>query len=174
MQDLRPTMSLYFILGSRRDGMGFSGCFALQHFWNVTFKESMVRNFHIVWRESLNSGKTHDDTQALSGLAPAAAVDVTVKPAPGARGEKFSSSVTVTSPHVNKGESAKLLGPPKAAGLQFPHEITTDYSVQQSKSVLEPVSSVSPSISIKNTSATSASVSAQKLPSSNYSSSVVP
>lgn len=123
--------------------------------------------------ESLNSGQTHD-TQALSGLAPAAAVDVTVKPAPGARGEKFSSSVTISSPHVNKGESAKLLGPPKAAGLQFPHEITADYSVQQSKSVLEPVSSVSPSITIKDPSAASVSVSAQKLPSSNYSSSVVP
>ncbi|RZC69274.1 hypothetical protein C5167_032366 [Papaver somniferum] len=123
--------------------------------------------------ESLNSGQTHD-TQALSGLAPAAAVDVTVKPAPGARGEKFSSSVTISSPHVSKGEAAKLLGPPKAAGLQFPHEMTTDYSVQQSKSVLEPVSSVSPSITIKDPSAASVSVSAQKLPSSNYSSSVVP
>ncbi|KAI3918591.1 hypothetical protein MKX01_041911 [Papaver californicum] len=146
----------------------------------VSFKNSSALNpLHVnksggqMHVESLNSGQTHD-TQALSGFAPTAAVDVTVKQAPGTRGEKLSSLVTVSSPHVIKGESPKLLGPPKEAGLQFPHEITTDNSVQQSKSALEPVSSVSPSITIKDPSAAFVTVSAQKLPSSNYSSSAVP
>ncbi|MCL7026454.1 hypothetical protein MKW94_029044, partial [Papaver nudicaule] len=146
----------------------------------VTFKNPSALNpLHVnksggqMHVESLNSGQTHD-TRALSGSASNAAVDVTVKPAPGTRGEKFSSSVTVSSPHVSKIESPNILGPHNEAAPQFPHEMTTNHSIQQSKSVPEPVSSVSPSITIKNPSSASVTVSAQKLPSSNASSSVVP
>ncbi|OVA12734.1 MIF4G-like [Macleaya cordata] len=119
--------------------------------------------------EPSNPGHTHD-VHALSGSAPSASVEVTVKPAVGSRGEKLgSSSVTVSSPLVSKGESPKLLRPLREAAMLNPQRdsgIASEISVQQSKSVSEPMSSIPPSVTVKNPPTASITVSVPKLPSS--------
>uniref|UniRef100_A0A5B7A8W8 Eukaryotic translation initiation factor 4G n=1 Tax=Davidia involucrata TaxID=16924 RepID=A0A5B7A8W8_DAVIN len=106
------------------------------------------------------------DVHNVISSAPSVSVQVTVKPAVGSHGEKVAdSSLSISSPAVEKGESPKLPVPHGEASSTYPHrdsDTSSTNSLQQSKPGLAPMSTLLP-VASKQSAAVSASVFAESL-----------